>query len=106
MHMQSPFLPIHDEIVKQCAVWRERLRPNASGIGQKISGAQTRQVALKRFEECRLATIPIHLLKANAPVPGRELAKSSVSQRLPELSCLYRQSMKTFACECQYVMRS
>ena len=24
--MQYPSLPIHDEIVKQCTVWRERLR--------------------------------------------------------------------------------
>ncbi len=71
--MQYSSLPIHDEIVKHCAIWRECLRPNARGTGQKITSAQIRQVALKRLEECRLAKIPIHLLKANAPVPGREL---------------------------------
>ena len=100
--MQYPSLPIHDEIVKQCTVWRERLRSHAGRAGQKISRAQIRQVALERLEEGSLAKIPIHLFKANAPVPGRKLAKASVLQRLPELSCIDRQSMVSLACERQY----
>ena len=35
--MQYPSLPIHDEIVKQCAIWRERLRPHARWTGQKAA---------------------------------------------------------------------
>ncbi len=35
--MQYPSLPIHDEIVKKCAIWRERLFPHARGTGQKAA---------------------------------------------------------------------
>jgi hypothetical protein len=99
--MQYPPLPVHEEIVEQRAIWRERLSAHAGGTGQQISRAQIGQVALERLEESGLAKIPIQLFKSDASVPGRQLAKAGVSQRLPELSRVDRQSMISLACERQ-----
>ena len=62
-HMQHPSLLIHKEIVKQHAIWRERLHAHPGGAGQQISRAQLGQVALERLEEGSFAKIPIQLFR-------------------------------------------
>ena len=73
--MQHTTLVIYNEIVHQRTIGHQCLRTHTCWPRQKISGTQTWHIALQRLEACGLAEVPVHLLKANSPVPERHLTE-------------------------------
>src|SRR5436305_14602630 len=100
--MQHAPLLIYDEIVHQRTIGRQSLCTHPCWPRQKISWTQVGHVALQCLQERDLAEVSIHFFKAHAPVLERQLTKTSIPQRLPEITYSYVIAMISLACACQH----
>src|SRR5438874_6015071 len=100
--MQRAALVIYDEIVYQRTIGGQSLRTHTCWPRQKISQTQFWHITLQRLEERRLTEVPVHLLKANTPVPERHLTEPSIAERLPEITHADIEPTITLACKCQH----